>query len=168
MTKKIIVIGKIASVYGLKGWLKVVSFTEPPENIFNYKPWQLLIGNKKEEIVPTHFKIQGGRMIVQMPGYTDCDVARRFTGAEIAINREQLPPLPANEYYWTDLEGLAVISKTNEPLGIVDHVMATGTNDVLVVQGVNKRHLIPFLFDDVILEIDLSANTIRVDWDPDF
>lgn len=167
MTKKIIVVGKIASVYGLHGWLKVASFTDPPENIIHYSPWQILIGNKQEEIIPAQTKIQGNRIIVQMPGYTDRDLARRFTGAEIAVFRDQLPPLPSHEYYWTDLEGLEVITNNNIPLGSVEHVMATGTNDVLVIQGA-KRHLIPFLLDQIILEIDMDKRIIRVDWDPNF
>ncbi len=166
-SKKAILVGKIASVHGLQGWLKIVSYTDPPENIVTYRPWQLLIGQKQEQITPAHTRIQGTRIFAQMPGYSDCDSARRFTGAEIAIYRDQLSPLAADEYYWTDLEGMEVITKDNEVLGVVDYVLATGTNDVLVVKGA-KRHLIPFLLDQVILNIDLNTKILRVDWDPNF
>lgn len=165
--QKIIVIGKFASPFGVQGWIKVASFTDPPENIFNYLPWKIRLKNKIETLKLAGKKIHDNGLIVQITDINDRDLVRQYTGAEIIIERQQLPPLPPDEYYWTDLEGMEVITTKNQILGKVDHVFATGSNDVLVVEG-EKRHLIPFLRDQVVVSIDPAANTIRVEWDPEF
>ena len=166
-TKKLISVGKIVSVYGVKGWVKILSFTEPRENILDYLPWQLIIKNQPQLVKVTDQKVYPDKIIVQLDNCNDRDVARRYVGLDIEIYREQLPPPSAGEYYWTDLEGMTVINQQNEVLGIVDHLMATGANDVLIIQG-EKRHLIPFLMKNVILDIDFTSNIIKVDWDANF
>ena len=88
-------------------------------------------------------------------------MAKTYTNIDICINREQLPKLPKGEYYWSDLEGLTVINKSGKKLGTVDHLIATGSNDVLVLEN---NIMIPYI-DDVILEIDLKEKIIQVDWE---
>lgn len=166
-SKKTVIVGKIASPYGVKGWLKIISFTDPPENILNYQPWFLWKNQKSQEMVVINSQKQVDRFTVHFQGINDPETARLYSNAEIYVDREQLPSLPPDEYYWTDLEGLEVINNQNESLGKVDHVLATGSNDVLVIQG-EKRHLIPFLPKDVILKVDLEAKVILVDWDAEF
>ena len=88
-------------------------------------------------------------------------------GREIAVERDQLPELANDEYYWTDLEGLQVRTCAGVTLGRVDHLLATGANDVLVVQG-EREHLIPFVLGSVVKAVHLSDGWMEVDWDPDF
>jgi 16S rRNA processing protein RimM len=88
-------------------------------------------------------------------------------GYEIGIRRDQLPVAQPGEYYWSDLQGLNVVTVDGHPLGRVDHLMETGANDVLVVQGERER-LIPFVLDQVVVDVDLDKGEIRVDWDKDF
>jgi len=90
-----------------------------------------------------------------------------LVGQAIAVRRDQLPPPRAGEFYWADLEGLAVETEQGTRLGRVDHLFATAANDVLVVRGERER-LIPFLWGAVIKDVEFDRGLILVDWDPDF
>jgi len=164
---KPIIVGKLVGVYGIKGWLKVMSYTEPLENILTYKPLLFNLSGQWREITLLQGKTHGKGLIIHLAGYDTPESARHLVGTEIAITREQLPALPKGEYYWIDLEGMTVINQASITLGQVIQVMATGANDVLIVQG-DKRRLIPFLKDHTILSIDLEKRLILVDWDADF
>lgn len=170
-----VVIGRIGAVFGIKGWLKVWSHTDPADGILNYPVWQLRIGGKWEthrfDAVQRHDKAP----VVHFPGCDDRDVARRFVNAEIAVAASELPVLAKDEYYWFELEGMRVIARgasgERSELGRVDHLFETGANDVLVVRGEGeggRERLIPWVPEQVILEVDRAAREILVDWDPDF
>ncbi len=88
-------------------------------------------------------------------------------GCEIGIPRDELPATQPDEYYWHDLQGLTVVTLAGERLGTVDHLIETGANDVLVVEG-DRERLIPFVMGQVIVGVDLDKGEIRVDWDKDF
>ncbi len=92
---------------------------------------------------------------------------REWIGAEIFVARAALPECAPDEYYWTDLEGLEVRTPTGERLGTVDHLLATGSNDVLVLAGAPQR-LIPFVLGTVIRNVDLEGGFIVADWSPDY
>lgn len=161
-----VLLGRIAGVYGVQGWVKVYSHTQPRESILNYSPWYVREG---ERWVPRELK--GGRrhgkgIVAQLEGCEDRDRARTLLGAEIAITRDQLPKTEEGEYYWSDLIGLEVVTRGGQSLGRVDHLMETGANDVLVVNGERER-LIPFI-DEVIETVDLEGGVLTVDWDPEF
>ena len=87
-------------------------------------------------------------------------------GADVAVHRRQLPAAEAGRYYWVDLIGLSVVNREGIALGTVIALMETGANDVLVVQGERER-LIPFVLGRVVLDVDLEAGVIEVDWLPD-
>lgn len=162
--KKYIPIGRIGAPHGIHGWLKIISYTEPPENIFNYSPWMLLRRGKHEAVEIAGTRQMGDKLIVQIAKYNAPETARIFTGAEIVITRDQLNELPEGEYYHADLEGLTVIDQHGNPLGVVTEIMETGSHDVLVVKG-TKRILIPLVLNEIINEINLSEGIIRVHWD---
>jgi 16S rRNA processing protein RimM len=165
-----IIVGKIGSTYGIHGWLKVHAYTEFSTDILNYKPWYLSFGNDSNETVEAKpYKVEDGRIhgnsiIVKFAGINSPEEGRLLTGATIYVERSQLPPLKDNEYYWSDLIGLTVINKNGERLGKVIYLMATGSNDVLIVKG-EKEFAIPYLLDKVILNVDLSKQEIYVDWE---
>lgn len=161
-----IIIGRLGSPFGVKGWIKVISFTDPREKILEYKPWQLCINNQWQRIEILNSQYQGKSIIVQLAGLQDREIAKTYTHGEIAIERNQLPVLPEQDYYWVDLIGLKVITKSGEMLGLVNHLIATGSNDVLVVKG-DRERLIPYV-DEVIVQVDLQTKEITVDWDPSF
>jgi len=161
-----VIIGKIGSPHGLGGWVSIYSYTDPIENLFSYLPWALEKSNKPFAAHLVDYKLQGQKLIGRFEGCTDRDQAQHYTNAYIVIDRKQLPKTKKNQYYWSDLVGLDVSNQDGISLGKVESLMETGANDVLIIKG-HKVHALPFI-DDVILSVDLKANTMRVNWDPDF
>ena len=162
-----ITVGKISGVFGIKGWVKVFSFTDPRENILNYSPWLLKKGSETRSIAVTDGKLQGKAVVAQLDGINDRNQAVGLTGWDIFITPEQLPKTAKGEYYWSDLIGLKVETTLGVQLGVVDSLLETGANDVLIVKGERER-VIPFLQKQTIMNIDLDAGRIIVDWDPEF
>lgn len=166
--KQYIIIGKLGKLHGIQGWLNLYSDTHPKNAILEYDPLYLEQQPKIwEKLNIDAIKPHGNHFLIHIKNLNTPEAAQAYTNKNIAILREQLPPLPADEYYWSDLCGLTVINQNNIILGVIDHLIATGKNDVMVVIG-PKEHLIPFLRHQVILEIDLEAKIMRVDWDEDF
>ncbi len=161
-------IGKISAVFGVKGWLKVFSYTDPKENIFNYSPWKIKRNQQQEVVQIQQGKVHGKNLIVQLGGVDDRTQAEQYLGWDILIEKNQLEQPAEDEYYWVDLIGLAVMTEQGFDLGQVDHLIETGANDVLVTKQNDHERLIPLIFDQVIKDIDLDKGLIRVDWDPDF
>lgn len=160
---RLIVLGRIAGLYGVRGWVRVFSETDPRENILRYSPW-LLDG---EAHPVAEGRRHGKGLVVRLDGCDDRDQAATLVGRSIQVRRDQLPPARPDEFYWTDLEGLAVETVAGEPLGRVSHLFDTGANDVLVVKG-DRERLLPFVWDDIIKNVDFQTGRIVVDWDPDF
>lgn len=170
--QRLIVVGRVAGLFGVRGWLKIVSHTVPFENILHYHPWYLRRGDAatdapwlKQEIAESRSQDKG--VVVRFETHQDRDAAQLMLGAEIAVSRDQLPALRQGEYYWADLVGLKVVTLAGIELGVIDHLMETGSNDVLVVQGERER-LIPYIPTQVVHEIDRTQGLMRVDWDPEF
>ncbi|HID81212.1 MAG TPA: ribosome maturation factor RimM [Chromatiales bacterium] len=161
------VVGRITGVFGVKGWVKVFSHTQPKENILTYSPW-LLKQNQNEwqevDLVAGHR--QGKGIVASLEGCTDRDQAAALKGADIAIRNEQLASLAKDEFYWADLIGLTVLNQENLLLGKVESLIETGANDVLVVRG-EQEVLIPFAMPQIIKQIDLDAGQMIVDWQPE-
>jgi 16S rRNA processing protein RimM len=167
LTSGIVVVGQLASPYGVQGWLKVHSLTNPKENIFNYTPWQFYLNNQWVLLKIKAHRFTSHPPIIQLEDCLTPEDAKRYTGINIGVNKSQLPQLPMGKYYWAELIGLHVTTTDGTPLGKVDHLMETGSNDVLVVIGL-KKHLIPYLPNQVVLQINLAEQSIVVDWDPEF
>jgi len=163
----LITVGAIVGVYGVRGWVRVRSYTDPMENILTYPEW--LIGREGawQPIRLLEGRRQGKGLVAALEGIGDREQAKGLMHAEVAVRRAELPALPEGEYYWCDLEGLRVETIDGQTLGVVDHLMATGANDVLVVRG-DRERLIPFLPDRVVASVDWDAGLIRVEWDPSF
>lgn len=163
-------VGKISGVFGVKGWLKVFSFTDPRDNILNYKPLYMKQQGQWVKVEVTGGKLQGKAIVMSLKQVTDRNLAMPLMGAELAIQRSQLKVAAEDEYYWADLIGLNVVNQQDVLLGQVDHLLETGANDVLVVKtaDVETEMLIPFVFDEVVLQIDLQNQNILVDWQADY
>lgn len=164
--ENLVIVGRIGAPYGVKGWVKIQSFTDPIENILEYQPWFIRIKNEWQVLSYEQAKKHGKGVIAKLPNFEIPEAAKKITNAEIAVTREQLPALTGN-YYWNDLHGLTVVNLNNATLGIVDHLFTTPANDVLVVKG-TKEFLIPFLLPQFIKEIDLTKKIMVVDWDEEF
>ena len=166
-SEALITLGTINGVYGVKGWVKVYSFTSPIENILKYKTWQLSKKNQNKTVRLESGKKHGKGIIAKLEGFDDRDEVAILLKSEIKIARNLMPALPEGEYYWSDLQGLQVTNMDNVDFGKVDHLFETGANDVMVVKGDQER-LIPFIQDMYIKDIDLGQKTMKVDWPEDF
>ena len=167
MSEQHISVGKISGVFGIKGWVKVFSFTDPRENILTYSPWLLKKGDQTKTVNVVEGQLQGKTIVAQLADIEDRDQAASLMGWDIFITQDQLPKAAKGEYYWSDLIGLQVETIDGVQLGVVDSLLETGANDVIIVQGERER-VIPFLQGRTIIKVDLEAGKIIVDWDPDF
>jgi 16S rRNA processing protein RimM len=171
---KEVTLGKVGAVYGIKGWLKIHSFTDDQEAILDYFPWSLKLGNKTRSVDITDWRKHNNGLVVKVAGIDDRDIAQALVGSEITVNQEALPELPEGEFYWRDLIGMNVVTTKGYDLGAVSDIMETGANDVLVIKanpndGFGKQErLIPYLIDQVIIEVNAENKQICVDWDPGF
>jgi 16S rRNA processing protein RimM len=165
MSEKNVALGYISAVHGIKGWVKVHSWTRPMEAILNYQPW--LLGEEKRPVSIVDGRRQGKGLAALLPGMQDREQAMSLIGQQISVNRDQMTPTDKDEYYWSDLEGLEVHTLKGEILGRVDRLMETGANDVLIIRG-EREHLVPFVQGQYVTNIDLVAGRMDVDWDPDF
>ncbi|MCW2480386.1 ribosome maturation factor RimM [Candidatus Symbiopectobacterium sp. NZEC135] len=169
-----IVMGKMGSTYGIRGWLRVFSSTEETESIFDYQPWYIQSQGSWQIVEIESWKHHNQDLIIKVKGVDDRDAANLLTNAEIVVDSAQLPDLEEGDYYWKDLFGCEVVTSAGYQLGKVIDMMETGSNDVLVVKANlkdafgAKERLIPFLTGQVIKHVDLSTKTIEVDWDPSF
>ncbi|MCW8409578.1 ribosome maturation factor RimM [Legionella sp. PATHC035] len=162
-----IVIARFGRPHGIKGFVTVHSFTEPRDNVLKYTNWHAFINNKWQPIKLLRAEVQTKSIIAQIEGYPERESVAHLTNIEIAVQQEQLETLKPGEYYWHQLIGMNVINQKGESFGTVTEIIPTGANDVLVVEG-TKRHLIPYLLDQFILDIDTNQQLITVDWDMDF
>lgn len=160
---KPILAGRIAGLYGIKGWIKIISYTRPPEKILSYTPWYIQHADGLRQIAVCDGTGTGRSLRAALQGITDRDLARAMIGCDIYICRSQLEDLPDGQYYWADLLGLQVVNTTGRKLGILEEIYETGANDVMVVQG-DGRHLIPLVWEQYLLDVDLERGIIRVDW----
>jgi len=169
-----IVMGKLGSTYGIRGWLKVFSYTDNAESIFDYSPWYLNQKGKWVEYKVESWKRHGQGYVCKLAGLDVREDAQLMTNFEIAIDPASLPELSEDEFYWRELFGMQVFTTKGYNLGEVTDLLETGSNDVLVIKANlkdafgQKERLIPYLEEQVIKKVDREARRIEVDWDPGF
>lgn len=158
--------GRVSGLFGVKGWVKVFSYTQPREAILDYDRWYLQSKAEWRVAAVVDGKRQGKSVVARLDGIDDRDQAAELVGCDIAIGRDELPQAEEGTYYWADLEGMRVVHRDGTELGRVAYLMETGANDVLVTEGERER-LIPFIAEKVILDVDFAAGVISVDWEWD-
>jgi 16S rRNA processing protein RimM len=166
-----VVLGRIVGVFGIKGWVKVESWTRPIGNILGYPEWQLGRAGQWRTMQRVAGRLHGSGLVAQLADaggsvWRDRDQAASLVGSEIAVFREQLPPPEANAFYWIDLVGLEVENLEGRRLGQVRELFETPAHDMMVVSG-ERECLIPCVLGPIVKKVDLSAGRIQVDWDPD-
>ncbi|MEH6550940.1 MAG: ribosome maturation factor RimM [Pseudomonadales bacterium] len=172
--EEFVVIGKIATAHGIKGWVKVFSYTEHPAGIFDYQPLHILRGGKWQLLEIDEWRPQAKALAAHIKDCDDRNTAESYRQCELGVSIKQFPELAVDEFYWHQLQGLAVYTAADEQLlGQVEHLMETGANDVLVIRpskdSIDKRErLVPYLPGEVIIDIDLDKGRMIVDWDAEF
>ena len=166
--QRMLTVGRLHGAFGVRGEVKLESFTDPLRSIARYQPWILRDARGIERACEGVRVREGGKgLIATMPGIEDKDAADALRGTEVLVPRSALPPPAEGEFYWVDLEGLRVVNLDGADFGIVSHLFSTGANDVLVAQGERER-MIPFVLPDYIRSVDFEAGVVTVDWDADF
>lgn len=167
------IVGKVTTAFGIKGWVKVHSFTDPMKGILDYKNWLLKIKGQWQPYKVKEAKPQGKGIVAKFEGVDDRDLALALSQIEIAVLSSDLPQLAENEFYWSQLVGLNVVNKSDELLGKIDSLFNSGApHDVMSVKGCEgsldqQERLIPYV-DQVVGEVDLDAGVMQVDWEADF
>ena len=167
--------GKITGCYGIKGWVKIHSFTDPAENLFRFGKWMLQRRDSLEAVEFDDWKRQGKGMVAHIAGVDDRNLAESYKGLHIVVDADGLPALEEGDYYWRQLQGLQIWGREPESsdvrvlLGAVDYLIDTGANDVLVVKATedsidDKERLIPYLPGDTVMRVDLEEAVIDIDW----
>lgn len=161
-----VILGRISGLFGVKGWVKVYSYTDPREAVLSHKRWLLSGKDGWQAATVAEGQRHGKTIIARIEGIDDRDQAVTLIGTDIGVPREDLPESGSGRFYWSDLEGLRVVHRDGTELGRVSHLLETGANDVMVVEGEQER-LIPFVMDKVVLGVDLDKGEIEVDWEWD-
>ena len=162
-----ILLGRVLGAFGVRGELKIQSFTDPENALLRYQPWILSQSGSEREFDGAKGRVTAKGVVATFPGIEDRDAAQALAGTEIWAPRSRLPKAKPGEYYWVDLEGLEVVNADGIVLGRVSHLFDTGSNQVMVLSGERER-LIPFIEGDFVLGVDFDAGRIEVDWDADF
>jgi len=170
-----LVVGRITAVFGVRGWVKVFSYTEQVEAVFDYQPLWIDTAQGRQQLVVDDWKRHGDGLVVHIKGVDDRDLARAWCQQDILVAKTELPGLSSGDFYWHQLVGMSVISHfegQTTRLGVVKSLLETGANDVLVIGGDaenidREERLIPYA-EQFVTNIDLQTQTIDVIWDPEF
>lgn len=162
----LVIMGRVVAPYGVLGWVKIHPDTEYIDSLFDYETWWLGKEGQWQSYQIEAAKVHNDVLVVKFKGVGDRDAAFALKGKLVSVPRSEFPETDEDEYYWSDLIGLAVKNQQDVDFGKVTDVFETGANDVLVVKG-DKERLIPFT-NQTVLNVDLSAKTMLVDWEADW
>jgi 16S rRNA processing protein RimM len=158
-------LGRLGAPYGIKGWVHVEAYTDPPEGLLKYREWALRLpsGERTTRRV-TEGREHGRGLVVQLEGVTSRDSAAALTGACIEVERAALPPAGEHQYYRADLEGLAVRNLEGATLGTVSHFVDAPAGAVMVTREPGGREHWVLATPKHLRTVDLAAGIVVVDW----
>ncbi len=168
-SERMVVLGRLGAPWGVKGGLKVESYTDPPTGLLNYPVWYVGSAARGWETMKVKAgRAHGGRstLVVELDGVDSPERARLFTEREIAQPRSAMPEPATGEYYWEDLMGCQVFLLDGRALGVVSHFLEFPANPVMVVKEGAKEHWLPLVAPHL-KQVDLSERRVVVDWEPE-
>ena len=163
----VVVMARVAGAFGIKGWLKLHTFTESPDSLDAYASWLLKSDKGWQEFELEDFAVNVKGVVAKLKGCDDRSAAEKLIKCDIGIPRDALEDAGEGEVFWFDLIGCDVVNVAGEKLGTIETLLETGANDVLVVKHGAEEILIPYL-DDVVLTVDREAKLVTVNWNQDF
>ena len=166
---RMVILGRLAAPWGVKGWIRVHSYTDPPVALLDYPVWQLAgrDGGWEPVRVLKGRPHGGGRdLVVALEGVPTPEAARRYVSRDVALPRAELPEPKPGEYYWDDLVGCRVETTAGVELGVVSHFHDFPAGPVMAVTGAGREHWVP-LAARHLKRVDLAGRRLVVDWDPE-
>ena len=168
-----LVLGRIAGVYGTRGWVKLHSHTRPIENLLDYPIWWLRHRGEERQFSLVEGRAHAGGLVALIGDETgkpieDRDIAAALIGAEIEVSREEMPEPEDGLFYWADLVGTTVRNEQDVALGTVESLTSNGAQDILVLKDGETERMIPFVRGPIIKSVDLEQGLIVADWQPDY
>lgn len=160
-------LGRIAGPFGIRGWVKVVSYTDPPEQILDYPVWRVEPpGSERRELRHREGRRHGKGLVVRIDGVDERNGAIALARPELWVERGDLPALKKGEFYRADLVGLEVMNLRGQSLGRVSHFLDMPANAIMVVVG-EREHWLP-VGGQQVFRVNLGQGRVTVDWDPEF
>jgi len=153
-------VGRLRRSHGIAGEMIMSVLTDFPERLGPGKT--IYVGETHEEVKILGLRGHDRAMIIHLAGLDSPEAAARFRNAIVYVKTSELPKLPEGEYYHHQLLGLVVVNEAGEELGILADILETGANDVYIVKTPAEKELLLPVVDEVILEVDLEHNKIRV------
>ena len=169
----VVPVGTLGRAHGVRGWVRVRSDMEPPEELLRHDSWLVERSGAWRPVSVRSARMHGNALVAHLEGVEDRDAAAELAGMRLGLPRDALPAVDDGRYYWVDLIGLEVLDEDGESLGVVRKMIETGANDVMVVGPGRPQapggtrapeRIIPFVTPDVVREVDLEAGRIRVSW----
>ena len=175
-TPEQVIVGKITAAYGIKGWVKIHSYTDPDTNIFEFQRLSLQRGKQQLAIEIDDGRRHGKGLVAHIVGCDDRNEAERMAQCSLSVSAEEFPEPAADEVYWRDLEGMMVYTEQGQAsilLGQIANLFETGANDVMVVDSTadsidGRQRLIPWVPKQYVLNVDIEKRQVLVAWDPDY
>lgn len=174
MSVRRVTLGRVAGVYGVKGWLRIDSQTRPAAKILKYPDWWVRLEGRSFRIEVVEGRAHGNGVVAKITGedgqaIDDRDQAARWIGATIEVERDALPVLPKGQYYWIDLIGLNVVNPAGAQLGTVREMTSNGSQDILVVvDEAGTQRLIPFVLKHIVKRVEMDEARIVCAWETDY
>ena len=160
------VMGRILGPFGVKGWVKVKTFTAEPDALAEFDRWLLHAKAGWREAEIEGFEVHSKGPVAKIAGCDDREGALALGGADVAVTRAALGEAGEGSIYWVDLVGLDVVDEGGKRLGTVDGLFESGETSVLVVKNGRER-MIPFV-PEYVKAVDREARRITVDWKPEY
>jgi 16S rRNA processing protein RimM len=159
----LIEVGVVGAPFGVRGWVKVRSFTDPPDRLLTHRSLRLRLGGAWRSYSIEASGRSGGQLTVKLAGVEDRDGAQALRGAQVALLRSELPPRGRNEFYRADLIGCEVVNLKGARLGVVQHFVEIPAHALMVVRG-EQEFWVPAVPEHV-RRVDLEARRVVVDWE---
>lgn len=166
-------LGRVLGAFGIRGWIRIRPFTESLDGLLGQSVWILRQRGAARTVHVEEAKPHGAFVLAQIKEVADRGAAEALRGADVTVERDQLPAADAGEYYWADLIGLPVLNTNGIELGRVAGLIAAPAHDVLRVAAAGRgeeaarEQLIPFV-EPILREVDLAGGRITVDWEADY
>ena len=161
-----VVLGRIGAPFGVAGWVKVTSYTDPPAGIARYPRWTLVQGGVARQVTLLESKRAGQQVAARLEGVGTREAAQALTGAEVQVDRSELPPVGPKEHYLHDMVGLEAVNRDGAPLGRLEGFLELPVHPVAVLRAGKVERLVPMV-PERLVAVDLGAGKVVFDWHPD-